>query len=99
MLTSKKAARLVLAVGIAGAGLAFPVSASLAHADAGGNDDLQFCRSISDSYLGNIIGPCTSFFRSHDNNAAATTAYFCKTVFVPEGYFATVGECVSSGGL
>ena len=94
-----KAARLALAASAVSVTLTFPFSATVANAEAGGNADLQFCRSISESYPGNIIGPCTSYFRSHNNNAAATTAYFCRTVFVPEGYFASVGNCVSSGGL
>jgi hypothetical protein len=58
---------------------------------------------ISSFYEGNIIGPCTSYFQSHDFNAAATTAYFCRTYIVPSGEFATQGECVSTitkeGGL
>lgn len=40
-------------------------------------------------------GACTSFFQSHDRSSASFE-YFCKTVFVPEGEFATQGACVST---
>lgn len=85
------AAAFALALGSAGA-IAAAVPAS---ADAGGNAALQYCRSIAPYYQGNITGPCVSSFQSM-GNAAAANVYFCKTEFVPEGEFATVGECVST---
>ncbi len=90
--------RTSIALVLAGAGIALPAAASPANATAGGNEALQYCRSIAHRYDGNIIGPCTSFFRSHDFNARATTVFFCRTVFVPRGRFATVGKCVSTIG-
>ena len=90
--------RTSIALVLAGAGIALPAAASPASAAAGGNEALQFCRSISQFFDGNITGPCTSFFRSHDFNARATTVFFCRTEFVPSGEFATVGKCVSTIG-
>jgi hypothetical protein len=91
-----------LGIGI-GASLVVPFTATTASAEAGGNESLQFCRFLSQFYEGNIIGPCTSYFQSHNNNAAATTRYFCRTEIVPAGDFETLGECVSTitkaGGL
>ena len=73
------------------------VTAGPANAAPGGNDALQFCRSIQQFFPeGNITGPCVSFFRSHNNNARATVVFFCKTFIVPAGEFATVGRCVST---
>jgi hypothetical protein len=66
-----------------------------ASADQGGNAALQYCRSIAQYYPGNITGPCVRFYQS-SGNAAATSAYLCKMLFVPLGEFATVGECVST---
>jgi hypothetical protein len=56
---------------------------------------VQYCRSIAALFPGDIFGPCVSYYQSHDRNAAATDVYFCKTDFVPLGYFANPGACVS----
>ncbi len=90
--------RTSIALALAGAGIALPAAASPANATAGGNQSLQFCRSIAHFYDGNITGPCTSFFRSHDFNARATTVFFCRTEFVPSGEFRTLGQCVRTIG-
>ncbi len=90
--------RTSIALALAGAGIALPAAASPANATAGGNESLQFCRSIAHHYDGNITGPCTSFFQSHDFNARAATAFFCRTIIVPRGRFDTVGKCVSTIG-
>jgi hypothetical protein len=90
--------RTTYALALAGVAAALPLAASPAHAAAGGNDSLQFCRSIAPFFEGNIIGPCTSYFQSHDRNARATTVYFCRTQFVPSGEFATLGKCVRTIG-
>jgi hypothetical protein len=91
--------RRCVSLGLIAATSMVPLSvASSASAASGGNEALQFCRSISRFYEGNITGPCVSYFRSHDNNARATTVYFCKTFFVPEGSFATVGKCIKRTG-
>ncbi len=95
MTTSTAASRAVIALAFAGMSLAVPGTASAA---PGGNEDLQFCRSIAQFYEGNIIGPCTSYFRSHDFNARATTVFFCRTEFVPAGEFRTLGQCVRTIG-
>jgi hypothetical protein len=93
-----KVSRTSLAVVLAGAGVALIAAATPATAAAGGNESLQFCRSIAQFYDGNITGPCTSYFQSHDYNARATTVFFCRTQFVPAGAFPTLGKCVSTIG-
>jgi hypothetical protein len=98
MKLTKKVPRMSFAVVAASACIALPAAASPASAAAGGNESLQFCRSISQFYDGNIIGPCTSYFQSHDQNARATTVFFCRTELVPSGAFATLGKCVSTIG-
>lgn len=95
---SKALSRTTLALILAGAGLALPIAASPAHAARGGNESLQLCRSFAPFYEGNIIGPCTSYFQSHDRNARATTVYFCRTEMVPAGEFHTLGQCVRTIG-
>jgi hypothetical protein len=93
-----RVSRTSLALALAGIGIAVPMAASPANGSAGGNEALQFCRSIASYYEGNIIGPCTSYFVSHDYNARATTVYFCRTEFVPSHEFATLGQCVRTIG-
>jgi hypothetical protein len=91
--------RTSLALAMAGAGVALPMAlVGPASAASGGNEALQFCRSIAQFYEGNIIGPCTSYFRSHNSNARATTVYFCRAESVPSGDFATLGQCVRTLG-
>ena len=90
--------RTSIALALAGAGIALPAAASPANATAGGNESLQFCRSIAHLYDGNITGPCTSFFQSHDSRARATTVFFCRTEFVPSGKFDTLGQCLRTIG-
>jgi hypothetical protein len=98
MSLSRAGSRRVLALAFTAA-VAVPVSAaSPADAAAGGNEALQFCRSIAPNFEGNIIGPCTSFFRSHDSNARATIVYVCRTALVPAGFFPTQGACVRTIG-
>lgn len=81
---------------LAGSAAGVVAAAVPASADAGGNPSLQYCRSIAQFYPGNITGPCTSYFQSHDfAGIAASNEFFCKTEFVPMGEFATVGSCVS----
>lgn len=94
----KGVAHATVAAVLAGGGIALTTAASPANAAAGGNQSLQFCRSIARFYDGNITGPCTSYFQSHDRNARATTVFFCRTEFVPAGAFATIGKCVSRIG-
>jgi hypothetical protein len=95
---SRRMSRTGISLGVATAAMTLPVMAIPAHADPGGNPSLQFCRSIAKYYEGNIVGPCTSYFQSHNYSAEATAAYFCRQVFVPAGEFATEGECVSTIG-
>ncbi len=87
-----------ITLGIATAAMTLPVIAGPANAATGGNQGLQFCRSIAQYYEGNIIGPCTSYFQSHNYRAEATAVYFCRHFFVPHGDFATEGKCVSTIG-
>jgi len=89
----RRTAGAALALALAGSAAGVITTAVPASADAGGNAALQFCRSIAQYFPGNITGPCVSSFQSM-GNASATTAYICKTQFVPAGEFATVGECV-----
>ncbi len=69
-----------------------------AMAERGGNESLQFCRSIARHYSHpqQVIGPCTSYFQSHNSRAVATTAFACKHFFVPAGEFSSRGKCVST---
>lgn len=97
-----------VAVAVAGAAVATPLllaSPALAIAGGGGNESLQFCRSIQAFYTpDNIIGPCTSYFQSHLMSsgepaaAAATAAYFCRyyTLIGTGGDFPTVGSCIAA---
>ncbi len=98
MKLSKVVPRKSIAVFVASVGIAVSAAASPASAAPGGNESLRFCRSIAPFYDGNIIGPCTSYFQSHDFNARATTVYFCRTEIVPSGGFPTLGKCVSTIG-
>jgi hypothetical protein len=82
----------VAGITVAGMTAAAPASAAAA---GGGNDTVQYCRSIAGLFPGDIFGPCVSYYQSHDRSAAATDVYFCKTTFVPEGNFANIGDCVS----
>jgi hypothetical protein len=93
----RRAARLALALTLAGSATAVIATAVPASADSGGNAGLQYCRSIAAAYPFNITGPCTSYFQSHDfAGVAASNALFCREEYVPAGVFATVGECVTS---
>ena len=97
MSVRRRAAGLAFSLTLAGSAVA--VAAVPANAASGGNPSLQYCRSIAQFYPGNITGPCTSYFQSHDfAGIAASNAFFCRTEFVPAGEFATVGECVSALG-
>jgi hypothetical protein len=88
----RSAAGLALIVTFAGSATA--VAAAPAHADAGGS---AYCRTFVQFYPWHFIGPCTSYFQSHDlAGVAANTEYFCKINFIPVGEFATVGECVNA---
>lgn len=98
MKLSRVAPRTSIAMFLASAGIVLSTAASPASAAPGGNESLRFCRSIAQFYDGNITGPCTSYFQSHDFNARATTVFFCRTLFVPSGGFATMGKCVSTIG-
>lgn len=93
MAISRRTKNVGLSLGLAAATFA-PLSALPAQADAGGNQALAFCRSIAGFYDGNITGPCVSYFVSHNFSARATTQFFCRTVFVPAGEFATLSKCL-----
>jgi hypothetical protein len=95
MLIRRRTAGAALALALAGSAAGVTAAAVPASADAGGNASVQYCRSIAALFPGDIFGPCVSYYQSHDRNAAATDVYFCKTDFVPLGYFANLGSCVS----
>ena len=78
----------------AAAFIALSVIPATAGASAGGSDELQACLGGTAGREGGYIGVCSSYYRS-SNNAAAATAYFCRTFIVPAGFFAAQGECVS----
>ena len=93
----RRTAGAVLALALAGSAAGVISAAVPASADTGGNASVQYCRSIAQFYPLNVIGPCTSYFQSHDfAGVAASNALFCKIEFIPAGEFATVGECVSA---
>ena len=77
---------------VVGLAVLLPAPAS---AGPGGNDDVQACVDGLAGRPGGYVGACNSYFRSSNNNAAAATAYFCRTFIVPAGFFPTQGACVS----
>lgn len=91
----RRGAAAVLAVTLAGSAAAITATAAPALADSGGNPSVGYCRSIASLFPGDIYGACVSYYQSHDRSAAATDVYFCKTEFVPDGYFDNLGQCVS----
>ena len=85
-------AALALAVGSAGAILiAVPASA----APPSGNAAHE-CQAFREEFglPPNFVGACVSLVRSR-TTSSAVFVFRCRNEFVPEGFFATVGECVS----
>jgi hypothetical protein len=99
MLIRRRIASAALALGLAGAGTAAALASTAAPAGAatadGGPGTVAYCQSIMSLFPGLTMGDCVSYYNSHDRSAAATDVYFCKTEFVPDGYFANLGQCVS----